>query len=291
MTPRAHVAKVTREVSTALEEWVRSLLEEADLSLPVRVDLPETGESLVLLPYQLVLESQAGVPLVPLMPTSGEARREAIPAPWREIARGMTQILVEQFPQRSRNQPGLGPLDPCPPLAEIPAPLQDWYRAHPDWQVENGRGRLPQISWRQPFSLVIRYTALVSGCPSLRRLQALSVVAAGIRQDRYFQAMVPATPQDAPLGSLVDAFALSAPEPLRADLEAAADASRADHPLAVGVFAHHDLTDNDLALVMQALQLPMQPAVVFGARLSLGAGATLLPGAVPHLGSVSGIGR
>ena len=55
---------------------------------------------------------------------------------------------------------------------------------------------------------------------------------------------------------------------------------------AVGVYPHHELSDMDLALVMQALQLPMQPAVVFALRLALGGGPYLETGASPHVAPV-----
>ncbi|MCA9566786.1 MAG: hypothetical protein KC656_03050 [Myxococcales bacterium] len=295
-TPYKHTAEVTERVRGAMITWVEGLLAAAELTLPVTGALPSDRDhgALVLLPYQMIMESQAGVPQVPLMPVSGDGRRDAIPGPWRALARGMTDVLVEQFPQRTKGAPGLGPLDPCPPLDGLPAPIAAWYRANPAFQAEGGRGRLPQISWRQPFSLVIRYAAMVvdpDPASDLLRLQALAVLAAGIRQERFFQTQVPPVPQTPDLAGLVDAMAEAAPGEAGETMRAAAVASRSENTLAVGLFPHHDLTDNDLALVMQALQVPMQPALVFGARLSLGAGPVLLEGAVPHLASVEGARR
>lgn len=297
MTPLAHIATVTEAVRTSMLEWVEGLMASAGLEVPVSGGLQKDSatSTLVLLPYQMVMESQAGVPEVPLMPMTGDGRHSgAIPAPWRALAKGMTQVLVDQYPKRAKKGPGLGPLDPCPRIDELPGPLKTWYEAHEDWHVQGGRGLLPQISWRQPFSLVIRYTAMVlddNPGSDLMRLQALAVLAGGIRQQRYFETEVPPGPQETVLADLVDAFAASAPEPLGAELAEAAEASRSAYPLAVGLFPHNDLTDNDLALVMQALRVPMQPALVFGARLSLGAGPVLLTGAMPHLSPVEGARR
>lgn len=285
-----HVASVTGAMRNALHEWTRDILEQSGLELPVAGSILEGDDpALVLLAYQVIMESTPGIPQVPVMPMTGDGRRDSIPQAWKVMAKGMTEVLLDKFPKRERKAAGIGPLEPCPTLAELPKPLQDWYAANDAFRVDEQHGRLPQISWRQPFSLVVRFAGMVQGAKhpaDLLQLQALSVLAAGIRQERYFSCPLPPAAHSAQLDALIDAFAASADEPLRSEMQAAAVASRSPGTLAVGVFPHHDLTDQDLALVMQALRLPMQPAVVFGARLSLGGGPELLTGAMPHLGSV-----
>jgi len=291
----AHIDATMLAVHECLLAWGKGLLDQAGNPLPVCGSVPEVGAGahLVLLPYQSVLESQAGVPFLPLVPMNKGAGRESIPGPWRMLAQGMTQVLVDDFPKRAAKGPGLGPLDPAPPLDGMPKPIADWYRAQGEPWSAKGRGRLPQISWRQPFSLVIRYAAMVidpageSTDIGAQRLRALGVLAGGIRIERYFRATVPPSPVSAELSGLIEAFAAAAPEEIAADMEEAVRLAHEDNETAVGLTPHHDLTDIDAATVMRALRQPMQPAVVFAIRMALGAGPELIGGAIPHLASVT----
>ena len=292
MNSHQHVAQVMAEIRDSMFTWARDLTTEAGIPIEPIGEIPKSGKKprLVLLPYQMVMESQAGVPTISLMPMLTDSKREAIPKPWRTVAVAMTNVLVEQFPQRKRKSAGIGPLDPCPPLDGLPSPVRAWYKANAEeWILPGGkRGLLPHISWRQPFSLSIRYAAMVvdpSESPGLdlTQLQTLSVLATGIRQQRYFRSELPAVSQPESLQSLVDAMIAATPETERGAFTAAAEQTRQSTHLAVGMFPHKDLSDNDIAMVMRALRLPMQPTLIFGVRLALGAGPELGAGAMPHL--------
>lgn len=295
-SPYAHVRQIMGRMRGGLHAWAAGLMEQAGIDLGVGGELPEpgAGPSLVLLPYQVVMESKAAIPRLSLVPTSQDLERESLPRPWMTVARGMTQTMLEHFPTRPVRGPGLGPLHPAPPLSQLPPTIRAWYEAHPEFLIsgDHAAGRLPSVMWRQPFALAVRFAALVvdrdGRTPALDqlRLEALGVLAAGIRIDRYVLIEVPNVPIEPALVDLIDAFAGVGGEGSDAILKGWEDA-RADNQLAVGMTPHHELSDDDLARVASALGIPMQAALVFAIRLSLGAGPELGAGALPHLGSVT----
>lgn len=296
MTAFTHVQRVTGAVHDGLHAWVRALMADAGVPCDVAGAVPtDGGPTLALMPYQMVLESQHTVPSVPYVPHPPDSKRDAIPAAWRTIGVAMTDVLLESFPARAKGRPGLGPLDPAPLLGSLPDPIAAWYRTHrEDWLVGGTpeRGRLPAVAWRQPFAFAVRYVAVVVDPDTTpggdaTRLQALAVLAAGIRLSRFFRVRMPPVPASESLLELVRAFS-------EVDTEAAAPiadalaAATSERELAVGLTPHNELTDADLALVCMSLKQPMQPAIVFSLRLSLGEGPELGAGALPHLASVEG---
>jgi hypothetical protein len=280
-----------------MHAWAAALMKEAGLDVAVSGSVPTKGRTtLVLLPYQTVLESQATVPSIALVPLSQDGARETVPPAWRAIARGMTDTLLATFPQRQAKGPGIGPIDPCPPLAALPASIAAWYRANAEgWMVDRGTpsGRLPSVAWRLPFAFAVRYAAMVvdpeGSDPDidLVRLRALAVIGAGVRIDRFVRVRIPAESVPPELEALVRAFgAVDVPE--AAPILEALDSALAERELAVGLTPHQELSDADIAHVTLALGQPMQATLVFSMRLALGAGPELGPGGLPHLGSVTG---
>lgn len=292
------VLEVTRD---ALHAWAAGLLEASGAPLPIvgSAQAPRSGPTVVMMPYQTVLESQAATPVVPLVPSFQDGERNAVPEPWRTASRVMTHLLVEQYPKRGQRTPGLGTLDPLPPLSELPKPVADWYRARGEpWVVDRGgrpAGRLPFLGWRHPFSLAVRFAAFVLDGPDPRAdhdrvtLGALGVLAAGVRLQRFLRVDAPPVPTDPALSELVRAFSALDGE-AAAELAAAFEAG-GQRQLAVGLTPHHELTDSDLAAIARTLDAPIQPALVFSMRLALGAGVELTAGALPHLGAVGTVDR
>jgi len=296
-SPYGHVRDIMGRMRGGLHTWAAGLLDQAGIDCAVGGELPEpgAGPQLVLLPYQVVMESKAAVPRLSLVPASQDIERESVPKPWMHVAHGMTQTLLDHFPSRPARGPGLGPLHPAPPLDALPASIRAWYEANPRFMIEGGSkpaGRLPSVMWRQPFALAVRFAALVvdrdGQTPELdlMRLEALGVLAAGIRIDRYVQIEVPPVPIEPELVDLVDAFEAVGGEASKRIARGWKDA-REPLQLAVGMTPHHELSDDDLARVASALGIPMQAALVFAIRLSLGAGPELGQGALPHLGSLT----
>jgi hypothetical protein len=301
MTGYGDVREVLEVTRDALHAWAAGLLAGAGIPLPVAGSpaAPRKGPTLVLLPYQTVLESQAATPVVPLVPSLQDGERNAVPEPWRTASRAMTQLLVESFPKRDQRAPGLGTLDPLPYLKELPKPVAAWYRARGEpWVVDRGgkpAGRLPFVGWRHPFSLAVRCAAFVLDGPDSSAdhdrvtLGALGVIAAGVRFERFLRVDAPALPCEPALIELVRAFGAIGGD-TAAELAAAFDGA-GRRQLAVGLTPHNEIDDGDLAAIARTLDGPIQPAIVFSMRLALGAGPELGPGALPHLAPISTVER
>lgn len=288
MSELQHIARTVGETRDELLVWVRSLLDEAGVDLPVTGVLPTDGRpALFMMPYQTVLESQSTVPMSPLVPSGSAGPPAGVTPDWVSVAHAMTRFLVEHYPKRARKAPGLGPLDAQPKLELLPKAMGDWYRAQDAEWGSDQRGILPSVAWRQGFSFVVRYAAIVTAEDATdgdrKRLQALAVLASGVRQRRFFELGVAPPPCSSQLLSLIEAMRDSCDGELSAALAAGAASIVASRRSAVGVYPHHELTDADLAFVLRTLHQPMQPAVVFALRLSLGAGPVLEPGALPAL--------
>jgi hypothetical protein len=295
------VREVIEATRDALHAWAGGLLRDAGAPLPVSgsATAPRSGPTLVILPYQTVLESQATTPIVAIVPSFQDGERSSIPEPWRTASRTMTHLLVEHYPKREARGPGIGTLDPLPLLKELPKPLAAWYEAQgAPWVVDRGgkpAGRLPFVGWRHPFSLAVRFAVFVLDGPEpaadLDRvtLGALGVIAAGIRLERFVRVEAPAVACPPPLADLVRAFSALDADAARQLREAFEGAGA--RPLAVGLTPHHELTDSDLAAIARTLGGPIQPALVFSLRVALGAGPDLAAGALPHIGAVGMVER
>lgn len=296
MTPvLPQVGRTVDAVRAGLHAWLGEVCAAAGAKLPVVGAVPATGgPALVALPYQVVLESNASATTTPLVPVLQEPANDGVPGLWRRAGVAATRIIVDSYPSRPAQGPGLGPLDPVPLLSRLPPQLAAWYRAQgAPWTVTRDgepAAVLPSVDWHSPIALAIRFAVLVPAATPAPdhdavQLRALAACAAAVRLDRHFpmreEAALPAGPLRDLLGALASLDHAEAPV-LR---EAIASLAQ-PRELAVGVAPHQDLTDHDLALVMQALRQPMQPTVVFSVRVGLGAGPVLSPGAMPHLASV-----
>ena len=295
-----HVSRTIDIVRAGLHGFMADNLRAGGVDLPVTGALTAgASPSLVLLPYQMVLESTPTNANAPIMPVTQENPKDSLPPAWRRAGLLITRILVETFPSRPIKGPGVGPVDPTPPLSGLPKPVADWYKkAGPDWVIDRGGpcGRLPMIEWQNAFSLAIRFAAIVpSGSKPMvdldgLQLRALSLVAASVRLGRHFQVEEPSFVGKGPLLDLMTAFT-KVDHPAAEELAEVVAAIARPRDLTVGLAPHHDLSDQDLALMMRAMELPMQPAIVFSMRVALGAGPELSFGALPHIASVEGAGR
>lgn len=295
-----HVSRTIDIVRSGLHGFMGANLRAGGVELPVTGALSAAATpSLVLLPYQMVLESTPTNATAAIMPVTQENPKDSLPPAWRRAGLLITRILVDTFPTRPVKGPGVGPVDPTPPLAGLPKPVADWYKkAGPDWIVERGGpcGRLPMIEWQNPFSLAIRFAAIVpSGSKPILdldslQLRALALVAASVRLGRHFQVEEPAFVSKGVLLDLMTAFS-KVDHPAAEELAEVVAVLSRPRDLTVGLAPHHDLSDQDLALILRALELPMQPAVVFSMRVALGAGPELGFGALPHIAPVEGAAR
>ncbi len=291
--PYAQIRGTVSAARDGLFALVRRGFADAGLDLRVSGDSGDEG-ALLLLAYQTVLESNASSTVIPLVPQSGDAAGNGVPDPWRRVSRLVSQLLLEVYPKRETRSPGLGPLDPLPPLAALPPPLRDWYDARSErWVVPVGgrpHGRLPFLGWRQPFPLAVRFAAMVPravGPDADRgRLEALGVVAAVVRLGRSFEFDAPPYPAEPDLLALAKAFSAIG-GPAGDELAELLPALTAPRLTSTGLTAHHELSDADLAEIARTLGVPIRPAIVFSVRLALGGGVELSTGALPHLGGVT----
>ncbi len=295
MKPYAQIAASVDLVRDGLINWVEDLLSHGGVTLPV-VGTVGKEPGLVLLPYQMLVEGQLAMANIPLLPLSGDSDHSSIPTPWRLIGRGMTRVLLESYPRRKiAGRPET--VNPCPPVEELPNSIRYWYEENADnWVVDNGGvpcARLPALAWRLPFAFAVRYAAMVIAPPTgaaidrldAQQLKALALLAAGLRIERYFTADAPADPVSDEIIELIHAFA-GVPIESQAELHGAIEACLAPRRVKVGIAPHNELTDSDLALVAMALRQPMQPALVFSVRMTLGGGPILEPGGLPNIAPV-----
>jgi len=271
------------------------------------------GHHLVLFPYRVhpepkVAENAPGLSLF----GSGERNPDRgvfTPPPWLELGRAVSSALERLFPDGSPTIGGRGrqPL-PLPLLSTMPRPLAGWYaeRAAEDpesgWLFEHDGmtyGRPPSLWWHPPITITSRYIAVAHepGRGTAERTLAsapmsvpvLSVLAAGLHLERVIRVELPPLPFPPEVTSLAEAVV----ECLRLRVgegegkgegKAEALARRIEGAL-VGVNRHatypipvlpvHDLNNHEFALLMQALQRPLQPALNLSIQLPLGAQVTL----------------
>jgi len=290
------VGRATDAVRNGLHAWMGEVVAAGGAKLPVVGSVPTSGgPALVLLPYQMVLESNATSQTSPIVPVMAEPGKDSVPPAWRRAGLALTRILVDTFPKREAKGPGVGPVDPAPLLSGLPAPVAAWYKSAPSmWRVtRDGKaaGLLPSVEWHPPFALAVRFAAMVPAPANAAanhdaiQLRALALCAAAVRLERFFPVEEPTGLDEGPLRDLLFAFS-KVDHPEATFLRDAIDVLAAPRTTPVGLSPHQDLSDQDLALIMTALRQPMQPTVVFSVRVPLGAGPSLSPGATPHLASV-----
>jgi hypothetical protein len=296
MTPvLPQVGRTVDAVRQGLHRWLGEVCAAAGAPLPVSGAVPASGgPTLVALPYQILLESNASASTLPLVPVLHEPANDGVPALWRRMGIAATRIVVESYPSRAASGPAPIALDPAPEVARLPGPVAAWYRRQGAPWVTTGAGEplavLPTVEWHSPIALAIRFALLVPAVDARPdhdavQLRALAACAAAVRLDRHFPIREETALPPGPLRELLEA--LSAVDHAEAPtLREAVTSLTRPRELAVGVAPHQDLNDHDLALVMQALRQPMQPTVVFSVRVGLGAGPVLVPGVTPSVPSV-----
>ncbi len=153
--------------------------------------------------------------------------------------------------------------------------------------------RPPSLMWRPGITITARYIAVAnepgrgteertSASPPIA-LSALSVLAAGVQLERTLEVPLPPLPYPSEMVSFVnamaDARALSGPdgEQEAARLRAAVKVIQAPAMAQVALIPVHDLSNHEFALLMQALQRPLQAALNIQIRLTLAGGPVFGP--------------
>lgn len=318
-----HVAHISSEVHEALMGWARALLQEAGLeTIEVYGQFPPVGtvsQHIVLFPYRVhpepkVAENAPGASLLGTQERVGE-RGSFVPPVWVELGRALSLALEVMFPDAGpvfgNRRPGQGP--GLPLLSALPPAIQSWYESvspqadEESWTLTfDGElyVRPPSLWWHPPITITTRYI-VVSGEPGRgtaertstgapMALPALSVLATGLHLERVLHVRLPPLPFPAQLTGYVEALASALEQGFswRSDEGTAGHASRLRSALdgiqrpdlyPVSVLPIHDLSNHEFALIMQALQRPLQPALNLCVRLPLGAVPVFGPGTASNV--------
>lgn len=296
------VAAASLRIHDGLILWARSLLREAGLeAIEVYGQFPPEGSvahHVVLFPYALgpdpkLQHNAASVPVVELA-KPGRDGADRVSAPMLALAQALNDVrdrLLGQQPSSERHKLSNQEL---PALDALPASLRDWYLRAPTvpdpWCVgkpESRRARLPALSWRPGFVLSVRYVAVAAdvGRGSYDRtsvgapmsLPALSVLAAGLHIRRTILTPCPPTP----VPELLESWVAALEPELRDALTPLLAACRAEQMVEVSLNPAQDLTTQEFALLMQALQRPLQAALNLQMRFRLADCIELLPSTLP----------
>lgn len=321
MKTYSHVATVTREVHDALMRWARRLLQEAGMdTVQVYGQFPPGGtvaSHLVLFPYRVgpdpkMVESAPGVSLLTARTASND-RVGLIPRPWVELGEALAQGLDAHF--RPTPQVGAGrrlseDAVPYPRVSSLPEPLRAWYLRIAETEGADSRwvvrasGDLyaipPALTWRPGIVVTARYIAVVgepgrgtsegTSASAPIGLAALSVLTAGLHLENTMAVRLAPLPCDPELHRFTEALAASSGDGLPPRLSAALEATQREGDLPVSIFPMHDLTNHEFALLMQALQKPLQAALNLQLRLQLAAQVLFAPSLAVQVHTQPGLG-
>lgn len=313
MSTYHHVTAVTREVHDSLMGWARRLLNEAGLdTVEVYGQFPPPGTMasfLVMFPYRIgpepkMSETAPGVSLLVKREPAAD-RVGWLPRPWAELGNATLAALelgFKPFPQVMQQLHPVRDALPYPRLETLAPPLRDWYesgepaaRKERGWTAETEGARFaipPALGWKPGINLTARYIVVVGepGRGTSERtsasapigLSALSVLTTGLHLENMLQVNLPPLPCTPELFSYCEALA-SACALMNDDAEVANKLRQAVQrvsavsDLPVQLQPVHDLTNHEFAVLMQALQRPLQAALNLQLRLQLGARAFFEP--------------
>jgi len=307
MKTYAHVAGLTRTVHDALVSWARDLFKQADLeTVEVYGQFPPEGTTsshLVLFPYWVgptpkLVEQGRPISLFSTQ-TYGDGKVSFIPSGWRKLGSELGRLSREWFPH---TQPMVGSARrdfPMPLLTKLPKPMQKWYQAREKEDDDqpwishwNGKEHAPPpaLGWAPGIHLIIRYIAVASdpgrgtsqysstGAPLA--LPALSVIATGVHLERRVMMTVDPPPIPKHLVSFVEAVIDSTKGEDKKRITSLLKLLETPEKIGIAISPLDDLTNQEFALLMQALQRPLQAALNFQMRIVLGAHPTFEPGTV-----------
>lgn len=292
-----------------------------DRALPLA---PDTS-SLLLLPYEVGpypklreppqsvslfevsrAEQQEGGPNGVTTPF-GAIRNIAVSESWIHLALAISSAVrqISAGPPRE-GRPRLSGLILTDP--HLPPPLQKWFHTMsqtPDapWasrlrvEVDDVRGWvLPYIGWQTGMVLQVSYILLAQpGGPltepprSADHLPALAALASAMFAQRTLPVPMPGWPIPEALEHFILALLESLPDksPVQHTLHLAFDAVCQDETVELPFSAVQDFTEQSFALLMQALRLPLQPALNLRLQVRLADGPELAAGAVAQAGTQS----
>ncbi len=247
----------------ALIDWTRSVLSGAGLDLPVAAEQAEAQAGLRLRVRRVDPEKPPDVGLdFGLMGVWGSvdsAGNGPVPAEWVHVG----QTVRRRFEELAAEQDSSGePVPPPVPLAldRLPAPLRRWYSERPDpdgdvggwpaqpWLTDDGRARLPYLSWYPGFNLSVEYDMVLQGRPPVSPAAVFGVLATALRLERSLPTPLFETVVSADVSALLEALGAGGGEPLIAAPQ---------EPMRVAVTLEASPDDDGGAALRVGLRLPL----------------------------------
>lgn len=299
------VYDTARGTSTAIHDgllgWARERMRRAGFTgLECLGAFPagaRTDPQLVLFPYRVGPDPK----LTDLNPTpmilGGEGeqgRSSGAPSAWVDVAshlsRGLQELGVGVI---RRPVPGAPPAMVRSGLQDLPPSIRAWYQQWgADW-LQEGHARMPRLHWVGGIVLTIRYLAVAVGQlpdhdPTRSAplgIPTLTVLATAIYRERVFEAEMEAPDPPESLPHFVEALSTAleekGKEELAKELRASLAATRSHYVQQVAIQPISDIGNQELAQMLQSLQQPLQAALTFQLRFSVGGELLFGPGGMP----------
>lgn len=299
-----HSARCTTLVHDEMIHWVSGLLKDARLeAVDVWGRFPPEGtvrSHLVLFPYRVGpepknLENARGASIMTREAFPSD-KIGKVPPPWRNLGIQLLEAVNLLYPEAGQlDTPSRPAVVPFPRVADLPKPLQAWYRNEdpkaedPFVLVDDGElyARPPSLRWKPGISIWAHYIAVAgdpgrgvsdrtSDAPPLS-LGALSVLTVGIQLERNLKVELPPMPFSDQLRTYLIAVRDSLAEmgtdeavALHGEMVKALEALTRTTTYDYAVLPVHDLSMHEFALLTQALQRPLQAVLNFKLNFQLG---------------------
>jgi len=294
-----YINTVSGLVHEGLEAWARDLLRDAGVeTTEVYGSFPPEGtiaSHIVLFPYRVGSdETTLTAPeqeTTLLGPRLGQlSRKSGIPGEWLDIAGAISEMLTERFPRMALSGKNKNRPHPAPLVADLPAPIRDWYTDKEKWTRQGREGVeavIPSLTWKSPIALRMQYLIVVGegargtgegATNAPLAIQTLSVLTAGMQLRRRIVIEVPPAPFDREVLPYIKATAETMGEPHLGILQEGIGRLESTVPVSVTIIPAEPLSNSDFTSLVQAMQRPLQPMLHFGVQVALGGRPSFEPG-------------
>lgn len=221
MTDRyAALAARVQGLEDALVEWIASVLARAEIDVDVRAGGSGSDTGLQLRPRRVSPEKPPDVGLdYGLMGSWGTERAEPggpVPMEWLEVGHAIRRRFEALTVEQDESDEPLPPPRPLV-LDRLPSALQHWYGSRspaagsdsfPDepWLTDDGRARLPYLSWYPGFEVSLDYQVGLVGDPPVSTAATLAVLATAVRLERMLPTSLPSSDVSPDVSSLLEAL-------------------------------------------------------------------------------------
>ncbi len=289
----AHTARVVADTQSQIIAWMRRLLAEAgfgDLAVAVSPRPGAESAMVSINPFRVQVlgrsgDARQGVPLLTSLKMRSREAPNGVPVAWSEFAAVMSEELDRRFPMVEERGPAARILPP--PVADLPAPLRDWYASQggSNWMVPNGdamHALPPTLAWLHPMLLKLQYVVTIENGAE-RTVPALSILDLALHWDNSFDVPLPPIPLPPQLASYVVALADAASQEVGAALRARFQALSGEYISRVSLAPLTELTAQEMGQVLTVGSRGLPASLQFGLQLALGSDLYFGPTASPSL--------